>query len=223
MIDLAWRDRIAVAFTALALFACQPRAEPPEPRPEPVDLAATAASTPPVVEVRTTDYAFHAPSELPSGWTSLRMTNEGNEAHFLVLWLLGMLRPLTVTATATGASPPEADFDLTLTNTSITVSGEPGAGRHTFRVTVTEAPEGFLGHDVHLARLDDDTTIEELIAWMDWVDGLNPPAPAELRGGAEQVAAGSSSYVTVDLDPGRYLWISEAYGGQGVVQEFRVE
>lgn len=281
------------------------------------DSASTAASTaPPVVEVRTTDYAFHAPSELRSGWTTLRMTNEGAEPHFMVFWKLpedrtfddyvhevyepfmalfgrykaeeisrdellgglgeqlpawldlagmgrggpgllspgrtaettvdlppgdyvlecymvnaegkvhnqlGMLRPLTVSAESTGASPPSADVEMRISNTGVEVEGELDAGDHTVKVTVTEPPPGFLGHDLHLAKLPADLEIPDLLAWMSWVDGLNPPAPAEFLGGVEQVPAGHSSYLTVTLEPGRYLWLSEEYGSQGVLHEFRVE
>lgn len=303
-------------FVVFALFAsaCQPAAEPPEG--EGTAPAEPVASAPPVVEVRTTDYAFHAPSRLTSGWTTFRMTNEGEEPHFLVLWLLpedkdfdayiqevydpfmaafgpykagetdrdelfatlgetlppwadlammgrggpgflspgrtgettvelapgdyviecymvtadgevhnqlGMLRPLTVTTEGTGASPPEADVELTLSNEGIATEGTLGPGRHTVRVTVAEAPEGLLGHGVHLARLGDDTPIDEVIPWMSWVDGLTPPAPAEFLGGAEQVPPGHTSYVTVELEPGRYAWISEGYAGEGLVEEFRIE
>lgn len=302
------------AVCALIAAACQPAAEVPAgERSAPAD---PVASAPRVVEVRTTDYAFHAPSRLASGWTTLRMTNEGEEPHFLVLWMLpedkdfdayvqevydpfmaafepykageterdelfatlgetlapwanlammgrggvgflspgrtgettvnlapgnyvmecymidaegkvhnqlGMLRPLTVTAEGTGASPPEADAALTLSNAGIAIDNGLGPGRHTVRVTVAEAPEGLLGHDVHLARLADDTALAELIPWMDWVDGLTPPAPAEFLGGAEQVPPGHTSYVTVELEPGRYAWISEGYAGEGLVEEFRVE
>ena len=306
----AYRSAFMIALLALAAVACRPGAETPE-----MDAEAAAAS-PPVVDVRTTDYAFHAPSELRSGWTTFRMTNEGAEPHFLVLWLLpedktfdtyitevanpftelfasykagelgrdemledlggvlpewldlrgmgrggpgfispgrtaettielapgnyvmecymvnaegqvhnqlGMLRPLIVTAESTGAAPPEADVELALSNEGITVTGELGPGRHTVRVTVTEAPEGLLGHDVHLARLDEATPIERVAAWMDWVDGLTPPPPAEFLGGAEQVPPGHVSFVTVDLEPGRYLWISEGYAQAGLLEEFRVE
>lgn len=302
------------AVCALIASACQPAAEPPER--EGTAPAELVASAPPVVEVRTTDYAFHAPSRLASGWTTFRMTNEGEEPHFLVLWLLpedkdfdtyiqevydpfmaafgpykagetdrdelfatlgetlpawadlammgrggpgflspgrtgettvdlvpgdyvmecymvtaegevhnqlGMLRPLTVTAEGTGASPPEADVELTLANEGIATEGTLGPGRHTVRVTVAEAPEGLLGHDVHLARLGDDTPVDEVIPWMDWVDGLTPPAPAEFLGGAEQVPPGHTSYVTVELEPGHYAWISEGYAGKGLVQELRIE
>ncbi len=315
MTQAASRRRPPIALLALFALSCQPATGPVEE--EPAAPAEAATATPPVVEVRTTDYAFHAPSELPSGWTTFRMTNEGEEPHFLILWLLpegqtfdtyveevyepfmelfvggykagelgrdemfeklgealpewvdltgmgrggpgflspgrtgettvelapgdyviecymvnaegevhnqlGMLRPLTVTAEGTGAVPPEADVELALSNDGIAVTGELGAGRHTVRVTVTEAPEGLLGHDVHLARLDADTSVEDVVPWMDWVDGLTPPAPAEFLGGAEQVPPGHTSYVTVDLEPGRYAWISEGYAQQGLVEEFRIE
>jgi hypothetical protein len=309
----SYRTRFVIALLALAPLACGPGAEAPEMGPEAVE---PAAPLPPVVVVRTTDYAFHAPSELRSGWTTFRMTNEGAEPHFLVLWLLpedktfdnyitevadpfmelfasykagelgrdemleklggvlpewldlrgmgrggpgfispgrtaettvelapgnyvmecymvnaegqvhnqlGMLRPLIVTAASTGAAPPEANVELALSNEGIAVTGELGPGRHTVRVTVTEVPEGLLGHDVHLSRLDEATPIERVAAWMDWVDGLNPPAPAEFLGGAEQVPPGSVSFVTVDLEPGRYVWISEGYAQAGLLEEFRVE
>jgi hypothetical protein len=35
--------------------------------------------------------------------------------------------------------------------------------------------------------------------------------------------AGSIGYFTVDLSPGRYLWISESYGPQGMAKEFSVK
>lgn len=38
-----------------------------------------------VVEVVAEDYAFEAPNEILSGWTTFRMTNEGEETHFLYL------------------------------------------------------------------------------------------------------------------------------------------
>lgn len=298
-----------------SVWACSPEAEPPEPETA-TESAEAPGTAPPVVEVRSTDYAFHAPSELPSGWTTLRMTNEGEEPHFLVIWLLpdgkdfdayvnevyqpfmdafrpykagavsrgqmledlgaalpewlnlaemgrggvgivspgrtaettlelapgdyvmecymvtedgqvhnelGMLRPLTVTPATTGATPPAADVELSLSNSGITGTTDLAAGRHTVRVTVTETPEGLLGHDVHLARLDEATDVEDVVAWMDWIDGLIPPAPATFLGGAEQVPAGQTSYVTVELGPGRYVWISEGYAQQGLVEEFRVE
>jgi hypothetical protein len=303
----------ALALTCVlgsTVLACQPAAREPEP-PAAGEVVPEVA----VVDVVTDEYTFSAPAELPSGWTTLRLRNEGAEPHFLVLWLLpegrtfddyvrevvepfadlvpryragemeraelleelggrlpgwlrlaemgmggvgftspgrtaettielvpgsyvmecymvsadgklhsreGMLRPLVVTGDDSGGSPPEADVELTLSNYQIASAGELTPGEHTVSVLVAEQPEGLLGHDVHLARLDEDTALEDVVAWMDWADGLQPPAPARFLGGAEQVPAGRTSYLTVELEPGRYAWISEGYGAQGMVLEFRV-
>lgn len=308
------RHRFVVPLAALAaLFALSPviGCGGPEVAPE----VEPASPAPPVVEIRTTDYAFHFPSELPSGWTTLRLTNEGDEAHFLSLWRLpegksfddyvtevydpfmeqfrgykagelgreemlerlgevlpewldlgamgrggvgltspgrtatttvelvpgtyavecymvtaedqahnelGMLRPLVVTEEATGAAPPAADAELRLSNQGIAVVGELGRGEQTIRVTVTEPAPGLLGHDAHLARLDG-ADLTAIVPWMSWIDGLIPPAPAEFLGGAEQVPPGHASFVTVQLEPGRYAWISEGYAEQGLVEELRID
>lgn len=311
---------LAIVLT-MGLAACQPDARD-QAAPEggagesepPVDAASDAH----VVEVTTTDYAFTAPPSLPSGWTTLRMHNDGEQTHFLLLWrlpddrnfgdfasqvsrpfnelfgeyqtghlsrqeflqelggalpdwfgsleraggpgftspgrtsqttvrlepgeyvmecyvrapdpelrfhnALGMLRPLIVTADGSRASPPDADIEMTLSNYEIATDGEPGRGEQTVRVYVAEEPEGgLLGHNVHLVRLGGDTTVQEIGRWMDWVDALQPPAPAEFLGGAEQLQAGQASYFTVHLEPGRYAWISEGYAANGMVQEFTIE
>ncbi|NIT89784.1 MAG: hypothetical protein GWN82_04265 [Gemmatimonadetes bacterium] len=78
----------ALSATLLAgsLMACQgqPAAEEPgpEPAPEPAEALAPQAY---VVDVVAEDYAFQAPEEIPSGWITFRMTNEGEETHFMYL------------------------------------------------------------------------------------------------------------------------------------------
>jgi hypothetical protein len=39
----------------------------------------------------------------------------------------------------------------------------------------------------------------------------------------EQLEAGHSGYLHLDLEPGAYAWISEAYADRGMVKEFVVE
>lgn len=305
--------RIALAiFFAVAIVT----AAPPAHAAEPAAAAPEVSTEPYLVRVITKEYAFEAPSELPSGWTTFRLENQGEEPHFLALWRLpedktfdeyweevagpffrlgpkyeagemereeflqrlgaeipdwfriqehgmggvgltspgrtaqttvklvpgtyvmecyvtnpehqlhnerGMLRPLVVTEEDSGAAAPEADIEMTLSNYEIVTKGELTPGRHRVRVVVTEQPEGVLGHDVHLARLQEDTRIEDVVAWMDWVDALESPAPVEFLGGAEQVPVGHVSYFTIELEPGRYAWISEGYAQRGMVREFRVE
>ena len=41
-----------------------------------------------MVEVTARDYAFDVPDEIPSGWTTFRMTNAGEQEHFLYVYRL---------------------------------------------------------------------------------------------------------------------------------------
>jgi hypothetical protein len=79
-------SRIAIVFAlaAASLMACQP-ADDSQPAEAGSETAAESSSTAHVVEVTALDYAFDAPDEIPSGWTTFRLTNEGKEHHFLLL------------------------------------------------------------------------------------------------------------------------------------------
>ena len=136
---------------------------------------------------------------------------------------LGMLRPLTVTTEASGGSPPEADIEIALSNYQIAVEGDLSPGDRTVRVRVQENPEGLILHNVHLVRLGDDTAAADAAEWLDWVDAMLPPAPAVFLGGTGQLPAGGESYFIAELEPGRYAWVSETWGIQGMVHEFTVE
>ncbi|HEM47123.1 MAG TPA: hypothetical protein ENO23_08775 [Alphaproteobacteria bacterium] len=135
----------------------------------------------------------------------------------------GMLRPLVVTTDASGLEAPEHDVEITISNSGLDVTGDLSAGSHVVRVRVEEAPEGFLRHNVHLARLDGDGEAGEAAQWLNWVDAMVPPAPTEFLGGAGQTVAGRESYVKIDLEPGRYAWVSEMFGIDGFLHEFNVD
>lgn len=131
----------------------------------------------------------------------------------------GMERPLTVTEEPSGASAPEADLTLTLRGSEFVIDGEAQIGHITVRVRFEEQPEDV--HDVHLARLDDETPVDQLVTWLDGVP--RAPAPAPFLGGAEQMPEGSTAYFTVDLEPGRYAWICHEHANRGMVEVFTVE
>jgi hypothetical protein len=139
--------------------------------------------------------------------------------------MLGMVHEITVTEETNGASQPEADATLTLTNYQIAVSEDLSAGRKTIAVHVQDTPEGLMKHDINLFRLDDETSVEKLVEWMDWMDlgGFRAPTPGHSLGGVEHLPAGSIGYMTVDLQPGRYAWVSEGYGAHGVASEFVID
>lgn len=319
-----------IVLAAFSLVACQPADEPAEPaepaesvdddaaaeqqaEPAPAEPAEPAQAN--VVEVTAIDYAFQAPSSIPSGWTTFELTNAGEQEHFLLLWRLpegrtfdewmgsvarpfseevdryeagefdreglfealgeslpewfftaesaggvglitpggsartsvnlapgnyamecyvrspdgdfhgelGMVRPLTVTAEDTGAPEPDADIRMTVSNYELVVDGEFGPGPQTVRVDVVDEPEGMLSHDVHLVRLDNEDSLDKAIEWMDWVDAMYAPAPVTFLGGVEDMPAGNTAYVNVDLEPGDYAWISELYSDRGVVNTFSVD
>jgi hypothetical protein len=112
------------------------------------------------------------------------------------------------------APPPKADVQITISSDGgIRTEGDIGPGPHTIAVHFKDQKphENFVGHDVHLVRLAPDTDLDALAAWMDWTQptGLEVPAPAEFLGGVNEMPAGSTGYLTVDLDPGQYAWIAE--------------
>jgi hypothetical protein len=286
--------------------------------PSPCHAQASSSPTEHVVTIVAEDHAFYAPAEIPSGWTTFRLRNEGEETHFAIVsrlpegkilddyieemgtqfaevvhavrtgrfdkaegqqhlneilpaWagslerlggpgllaggrtaetalklepgnyfiecylktadgdfhaMKGMARPLTVTEEVTEAPEPEADVRLTLSNDGITVEGKLMPGRQTVAVHFAEHPEaGYPQHDVHLAQLGEGIDASQVVPWMDWLeaDGFVNPAPVEFVGGTHEMPAGSVAYVTMDLESGRYAWISQMTGAMGLVKAFTVE
>lgn len=146
----------------------------------------------------------------------------------------GMIAGLTVTEEASGAYAPGSSAELTLSydedagTGDIAVEGElrPGLQTIALRFADQSVHEHYLGHDVHLVRLEEGTEVADVAAWMSWATpgGLASPAPADFLGGAQDMPAGSLTYVTVRLEPGRHAWIAEVPDpvGKGLVEAFTV-
>jgi len=141
----------------------------------------------------------------------------------------GMAIQVTVTEEPSNAPEPSASMMLTLANDGFTVEGEPTVGRNTVRVDFAEQMlhEHSLGHDVHLVRVTAEPDLDEVAAWMNWMDvaGLETAAPAEFLGGTHEMPAGEVAYFTVDLSPGNYAWVAEVPDPQskGMLVTFTVE
>lgn len=270
-----------------------------------------------VINVVAEDYALEAPEEIPSGWTTIEYTNEGEEPHLLFVarlpdgktfddyagevvpsfneawyalrdgeidqeefaerlgadlpdwyWSVGflggagiiepgqstevtlnlepgtyalecyvktedgefhsmegMLRGLTVTDTPSGAAPPEADIEVTLSNFDMAIDGDLTPGAHTVAVHFEEQPEEGFGHNVHVVQLEPDTEVDEVIRWINFMepDGLMQPTPGTFAGGMHILPEGATGYFKIDLEPGRYLFLSEYTSHEGVWQEVTVE
>jgi hypothetical protein len=126
----------------------------------------------------------------------------------------GMVHGFTVTADSSRAPEPEASVHVTVSSESGIEMGEPLApGEQIVAIEFEDQTthENFVGSDLHLARVDEDTDLEALAEWMDWTrpGGLETPAPVVFIGGTNEMPAGTTTYVTVDLEPGRYAWVSE--------------
>jgi len=126
----------------------------------------------------------------------------------------GMVHGFTVTEEVSEEAEPTPTATITLaTEGGIDAPEEVPAGLQTFAVRFEDQKvhENFVGHDLHLVRLTDDSDLEKIGAWMDWraPHGLETPAPALFLGGLNEMPAGSTGYFRVTLEPGRYAWVAE--------------
>lgn len=148
--------------------------------------------------------------------------------------VLGMIDEIAVAEDSHGAAPPDADLRITLRNpdpddgtapeSGIEVDGTATAGRQVVEVRFEADDPPLLGNDLHLVRLDDGTDVADVAAWMDWSrpDGLRTPAPATFLGGTHEMPQDRSAYLTVDLEPGHYAWVSERGVDTPLYLEFEV-
>jgi hypothetical protein len=137
---------------------------------------------------------------------------------------LGMIRQFTVTDEVSQMKEPKADVNIYLTNSEIKRDGEINSGLNTFAVHFDEQPDAGVGNDLHLIRVNTNTDLDKVLEWMDWTNimGLEPPAPAKFLGGSQEMPVGSTSYVTLNLEPGNYAFVTEAVMRKGNVFEFEV-
>lgn len=129
--------------------------------------------------------------------------------------VMGMAKEVIVTNEQSEAQQPEADTRIVLSGArGIEVEGEVTAGPQLVEVYFEDqkAHENMLGHDLNLARIADTTNMKDLEMWMDWVQpkGLETSTvPVTFLGGIQDMPAGNTAYVKLDLRPGKYAWISE--------------
>lgn len=133
-------------------------------------------------------------------------------------WAHGMHATFEVTEERSGAPEPEATVRLTLGPDGFRQEGVVTAGTHTVAVHFAEQPEAT--HDVHVARLGPEGTVEMAVDLM-----AHPiePFPFDFIGGVEQGPKGRTDYFTATFEPGRYAWVCHMHAADGMVQEFTVE
>ncbi len=141
----------------------------------------------------------------------------------------GMAEALVVTEeTSEAEEPAGADIQMSLTSQGFGIRGDLTAGEHKVAVSFDEESPGLLGYDVHLARLDEETEAKDVALWMDFsrklglVSDHENPAPAEFLGGTHEMPVGNTAYFTVDLEPGRYMWVAEQSADAAMYEEFTI-
>ncbi len=149
----------------------------------------------------------------------------------------GMVDAFEVTSEPSPMAEPEADLEVSISSTEgITAPDSRGIqpGMHTVQVNFEDQAtySHLVGHNVQLVRFTDDhddKMLSDLQAWMDWtrLDGLvvRPPAGMRFMGGAMEMTAGSTAYLTVMLQPGQYAWIAEVpdAADKGMLKTFTVQ
>lgn len=129
---------------------------------------------------------------------------------------MGMAKKLIVTEDTTTLSPPAPDVNISISGEAgIKIDKPVSNGKQVFSVYFADQKvhENFVGHDVHLVKLEEGADLEELEMWMNWAvpEGLRTPAPENIvfLGGVNDMPAGSTAYFEAELEPGEYALISE--------------
>lgn len=157
----------------------------------------------------------------------------------------GMVESFEVTGETSKMATPEPSLDASVSADGLTFDEDDvSPGRHTIGITF-EDNIGYnhgLGHDVHLIRLDEGTTIDEVNIWMDYLDfgagGMyadrgaltsthDTPGPQTFLGGVQDIFASTypvTAYSHVALKPGEYALVAEVPdpADKGLLQEFTV-
>jgi hypothetical protein len=177
---------------------------------------------------------FTSPGYMTEAWLYLEPGNYVLECYVktpegVFHWNLGMYADLHVTEEVAQATAPESPtLQITLTDSGMVVEGEASRGEHLVAVHFQEANPGLYGKDIHVARLDRGSGLEELVTWMDasQVEGLSStaenPAPATFIGGVQDMPFGNTAYFKLVLEPGEYVWISELPAAAPLFQTFTV-
>jgi hypothetical protein len=129
---------------------------------------------------------------------------------------MGMTKDIVVSTTDSGNKALTSDIDISISSTDgIVFNDSIDSGKYIFSVLFKDqiVHENFVGHDINLVKLDENTNLEELENWMNWADpkGLIEPAPNTVTfiGGVNDMPAGNNGYFTATLEPGKYALISE--------------
>jgi uncharacterized cupredoxin-like copper-binding protein len=135
----------------------------------------------------------------------------------------GMVRSVTVVPASSPAAAPDADAVMTLRDFTFFLSRPLTAGKHVIEVR----NDGTQWHEVELVQLASGKTAHDVVAFIERGIGTPPGLPL---GGVSPLAVGATSYLHVELQPGRYgliCFLPDRKDGKqhvehGMIQEFEV-
>lgn len=197
------------------------------------------------------------PGLTAGGRTSKTTVNLQPGTYFLECYVLndegvfhsanGMLESLEVTEDSSKMDEPEPSLNVSISTEHGIVFNpdDVSLGRHTVAVEFDDnTPYGNgLRHDVHLIRLEEGTTLDDVNEWMDYLDvGADgyyadrgaltstetDPGPETFLGGVQDIVdvqgVPSTAYFEVTLSPGDYAWVAEVPDphGKGMLETFTV-
>ncbi len=134
----------------------------------------------------------------------------------------GMISGMEVTSEESGNTEPKSTMEVKISSEGgIEFDESVRPGKHLVKVFFEDQNvySHFVGHDVHLVRLDENADLDELNSWMNWSnpDGFKTPAPegVEFLGGMQDLPAidgkpeSHVGYFDAHLKPGTYAFIAE--------------
>jgi plastocyanin len=140
----------------------------------------------------------------------------------------GMVHMLTVTEPeGPAAEVPETDMTVSMNDFSFAPSANLKAGPQMIKFE----NKGKQPHEAVVMRLAEGVTADDFVEMAsadEWPDG---PPPVTAAGGGAPLDPGGTSYVSMDLEPGKYMvicYVPDPEGGmphfaKGMVDEFTVE
>jgi hypothetical protein len=112
----------------------------------------------------------------------------------------GMSRALVVVPSTATTAEPTPTATMQLVDYGFNTTPPLTAGKQTIRVeNAAQQP-----HEVFVARLDSGKTTQDLLKWLDKMEGAPPAKPL---GGVAFIAPGSHVFLPLDLAPGDYALI----------------
>jgi plastocyanin len=115
----------------------------------------------------------------------------------------GMVGQIEVTGTSAGGDLPSGDAEVTLQDFAFVGLSTTTPGEHTVAVT-NSGPQP---HEATLVKLNEGTTVEQIVGFFTATTPPSGPPPWSSAGGIAAIAADTSATVEINVEAGEYAFI----------------